>query len=68
MDIVKIIEFYGIKLTREGDRYYGSIPPVGSTGRSLHVWPQENTWFCHKNNVGGGILDFLEYMEKGTKE
>jgi DNA primase catalytic core len=67
MDIVKIIEFYGIKLTREGDRYYGSIPPVGSTGRSLHVWHTTNTWFCHKNNVGGGILDFLEYMEKGTK-
>ena len=67
MSIVKIIESFGIKLAREGNMYYGSIPPVGSTGRSLHVWGNTNTWFCNKNHVGGGILDFIGYMEKGTQ-
>ena len=66
MDIVKIIESYGISLKRDGDVYYGSIPPVGQTGKSLHV-SKTNTWYCHKNHVGGGILDFIGYMEKGTQ-
>ncbi len=65
MDIVKIIRSYGINLTREGDLYYGSIPPVGQIGKSLHVRLNTNTWFCHKNHVGGGILDFIQYIERG---
>jgi hypothetical protein len=62
MDIVKIIRYHGIKLGKQGDMYYGSIPPVGQTGKSLHVWPDTNTWFCNKNHVGGGILDFIQYI------
>ena len=65
MDIVKIIRYYGIKLARQGDMYYGSIPPVGQTGKSLHVWADINTRFCNKNHVGGGILDFIQYIERG---
>ncbi|WP_292379182.1 toprim domain-containing protein [Methanosarcina sp. UBA289] len=64
MDIIKIIEYYGIRLTKEGNIWYGSIPPVGSTGKSLHVWSSTNTWYCNKNHVGGGILDFIQYMDK----
>jgi len=65
MDIVKIIRSYGINLIREGNRYYGSIPPVGQTGKSLHVWADTNTWFCNKNHVGGGIIDFIQNREIG---
>jgi len=63
MDIVKIIESYGIRLTKGNDKYYGFIPPVGQTGKSLHVWDRTNTWYCHKNHNGGGIIDFIEFME-----
>jgi DNA primase catalytic core len=62
MDIVKIIEFYGIRLTKGDDKYYGSFPPIGQTGKSLHVWDRTNTWYCHKNHVGGGIIDFIEFV------
>lgn len=62
MDIVQIIEYYGIRLTKGDDKYYGSIPPVGQTGKSLHVWDRANTWYCHKNHKGGGIIDFIEFM------
>ena len=62
MDIVKIIESYGIRLTKGDDKYYGSIPPVGQTGKSLRVWDRTNTWYCHKNHIGGGIIDFIEFM------
>jgi hypothetical protein len=65
MDIVKIIKSYGINLTREGNMCYGSIPPVGQTGKSLHVWIDANTCFCNKNHIGGGIIDFIQHMEIG---
>lgn len=58
----QIIEYYGIRLTKGDDKYYGSIPPVGQTGKSLHVWDRTNTWYCHKNHKGGGIIDFIEFM------
>jgi DNA primase catalytic core len=66
MDIVKIIESFGIQLKKVGDEYHGSIPPVGSSGESLHVF-KTNTWFCNKNHTGGGIIDFIQFMDHSSK-
>jgi len=66
MDIVKIIESFGIQLKKVGDEYHGSIPPVGSSGESLHVF-KTNTWYCNKNHTGGGIVDFIQFMDHSSK-
>lgn len=66
MSLIKIMGHYGISLTKEGNGYVGSIPPVGKSGKSLHVFG-EKTWHCHKNDVGGGILDFIMFMDKCSK-
>jgi DNA primase catalytic core len=66
MSLLKIMEYYGISLTKDGSGYVGSIPPVGKSGKSLHVFG-EKTWHCHKNDVGGGILDFIMFMDKCSK-
>jgi DNA primase len=66
MSLLKIMEYYGIPLTKDGSEYVGSIPPVGKSGKSLHVFG-EQTWYCHKNHIGGGILDFIVFMDKCSK-
>lgn len=39
----------------------------GSRG-SLSIDLEKNTWFCHENNIGGGVVDLVEYQIGGARE
>lgn len=39
----------------------------GSRG-SLSLNLDKDTWFCHENNIGGGVLDLVEYKIGGARE
>ncbi len=59
LDIVDVIG-RDISLHYNGDgEYFGSVPPVGSTGRSLKVNQKLQLWNDTKNGKGGDVLDWL---------
>ena len=59
LDIVDVIG-QEISLHYDGNgEYAGSVPPVGSTGRSLKVNQKLQIWNDTKNGKGGDVLDWL---------
>ena len=58
-DIVDVIG-RDISLHYNGNgEYFGSVPPVGSTGRSLKVNQKLQLWNDTKNRKGGDVLDWI---------
>jgi len=59
LDIVDVIR-RDISLHFNGNgEYVGSVPPVGSTGRSLKVNQTLQLWNDTKNGKGGAVLDWI---------
>jgi P4 family phage/plasmid primase-like protien len=59
LDIVDVIG-RDISLHHSGNgEYVGSVPPVGSTGRSLKVNQRLQLWNDTKNRKGGDVLDWI---------
>ena len=59
LDIVDVVG-RDINLHCNGNgEYVGSVPPVGSTGRSLKVNQKLQLWNDTKNGQGGDVLDWI---------
>ena len=59
LDIVDVIgQEISLHYVGNGE-YAGSVPPVGSTGRSLKVNQKLQIWNDTKNGKGGDVLDWL---------
>jgi hypothetical protein len=45
---------------KNGTEYFGTNPVHGSrTGKNFHINVNNNTWYCHRCNSGGGPLEWI---------
>ncbi len=53
-----------IPLTQNGSYYTGRCPWHNSkSGKSFHVWPDKQNWYCWGCHVGGSVIDFVMKFE-----
>lgn len=67
VDIVSLIEEYGIDLEVSGDNYIALCPfhPDNKT-KSFFVCPATNTWHCFGCKRGSSVFDFVMEIEHKT--
>jgi DNA primase len=62
--IARIIAGYGIPLRSCGRTLVGRCPFHQDRGRpNLVVYPETQSWFCFRCNVGGDVISFVERLE-----
>lgn len=67
MRIKDVADKYKLTLKKNGQNLQGSHPLHGSTtGMNFCVNPNENSWFCFRDNKGGGPLSLVSMLEKIT--
>ncbi len=63
-DIIDVAEQLGIDLRRVGSTYRAnSIAPDGGGENAFTVYPDSNSWFDFKLNIGGDITDLVAYYK-----
>ena len=63
-DIVDIVESYGIKLKRSGSSFLAVCPFHNEKTPSFNVNPQLQIFKCFGCGVGGGVIKFVQLMER----
>ena len=62
--IARIIAGYGIALRSSGRTLIGRCPFHEDRGRpNLVVYPETQSWFCFRCDVGGDVISFVERLE-----
>ena len=69
MDIVSLVETYGINIKRVGNLYRGLCPFHPDRYPSFVVYPETESFFCFGCRKGGDKIEFVKLMENcGFKE
>ena len=56
---------YGVELRRSGRALVGRCPFHDDRGRpNLHVYPDQDRWFCYRCNEGGDALTWIQRIER----
>lgn len=63
-DIVSVVESYGIKLKRSGSSFLAVCPFHNEKTPSFNVNPQLQIFKCFGCGVGGGVIKFVQLMER----
>ncbi len=63
-DIVDVVESYGVKLKRSGSSFLAVCPFHNEKTPSFNVNPQLQIFKCFGCGVGGGVIKFVELMER----
>ena len=63
-DIVSVVESYGIKLKRSGSSFIAVCPFHNEKTPSFNVNPQLQIFKCFGCGVGGGVIKFVQLMER----
>ena len=63
---VNLLEYaeQSFELKRRGEQYYAHCPLHIDKTPSLCIFPKDNTFHCFSCKVGGGIINWLYYIEK----
>jgi hypothetical protein len=68
-DITSLIEKYGIRLKKTGNKFMGLCPFHKDTNFSLCIYPKTQSYFCFGCNKSGDIISFIQEIENcGFKE
>jgi DNA primase len=60
-----VLARYGIELRVSGQSLVGRCPFHADGGRpNLHVYPENQRWFCYRCSVGGDAIDFIRRQER----
>ncbi len=63
-DIVDVVESYGVKLKRSGSSFLAVCPFHNEKTPSFNVNPQLQIFKCFGCGVGGGVIKFVQLMER----
>lgn len=64
MNILEIMEKYGLELTKQGDLYVTFCPFHRDENRpNFTVYEKTDSWFCYTCSEGGDPIKFLAKME-----
>ena len=63
-DIVEVVESYGVKLKRTGSSFQAVCPFHNEKTPSFNVNPQLQIFKCFGCGVGGGVIKFVQLMER----
>ena len=63
-DIVEVVESYGVKLKRSGSSFQAVCPFHNEKTPSFNVNPQMQIFKCFGCGVGGGVIKFVQLMER----
>jgi hypothetical protein len=66
IDIVAVMESYGIKLKKSGSHFKGLCPFHQEKTPSFMVYPQENRYYCFGCQSNGDIFSLVMQMENLT--
>jgi len=62
--VAEVMARYGIELRAVGRSLVGRCPFHADGGRpNLHVYPENQRWFCYRCSVGGDAIDFIRRQE-----
>jgi DNA primase len=62
--VAEVMARYGIELRAAGRSLVGRCPFHADGGRpNLHVYPENQRWFCYRCSVGGDAIDFIRRQE-----
>lgn len=60
-----VVARYGIELRRAGRALVGRCPLHADNGRpNLHVYPDNQSWYCYRCAVGGDVISFVMRVER----
>ncbi|GIW07533.1 MAG: hypothetical protein KatS3mg060_2338 [Dehalococcoidia bacterium] len=62
--IDQVVAGYGVELRRMGRALVGRCPLHADNGRpNLHVYPDTDSWYCYRCQVGGDAIAFVRRCE-----
>lgn len=62
--IDQVVAGYGVELRRMGRALVGRCPLHADNGRpNLHVYPDTDSWYCYRCQVGGDAIAFVRLCE-----
>ncbi len=64
IDIVDVVESYGVKLKRSGSNFLAVCPFHNEKTPSFNVNPQLQIFKCFGCGVGGGVIKFVQLMQR----
>lgn len=60
-----VLARYGVELRRSGRALVGRCPLHDDRGRpNFYVYPDQDSWFCYRCNVGGDAISLVERVER----
>jgi len=69
MNIVNVIESYGIEVKQQGQLHVCFCPfHVDRNTPNLVIYPKTNSWYCFACNHGGDVIQFIALKENKTRE
>ena len=69
MNIVTLIESYGIEVKQQGQLYVCFCPfHADKNTPNLYIYPKTNSWYCFACNHGGDALQFIALKENKSRD
>lgn len=63
VEILEILEKYGIKITKDGNRHKALCPIHDEKTASFVVYPESNSWYCFGHGDGGSPEYLVSKLE-----
>ena len=68
MDIVEVVEHYGVDLQKRGKLHIGFCPFHNDRNNpNLTVYPHTDSWYCFSCRVGGDVIQFIAMIENVSR-
>lgn len=61
--LIRVAQFYGVRLTRSGPRSIALCPLHVETHPSFTIYPQEQRWWCFGCGRGGDVIELVRLLE-----